>query len=105
MKAIDFACRLLRRLEESELAPLHQRILIALGAGLETCQDIAAHCVVNSQQTAAQLTQLERKGYIKSNHKERPYSYFLEKEGRKQLFELFDFLPHKPTHEEETFKH
>lgn len=94
MKAIDFACRLLMQLERNPMSAERQRILIALGAGLETCQDIAAHCVLSSQQTAAQLVALERSKHISKDSSHKPYCYQLEQEGKKHLKDIFTFLPH-----------
>lgn len=93
MKAIDFACRLLMQMEKSPLPPARQRIIIAMGAGLETCPDIAQHCVLSGQQTAAHLVALERSHHISKDCSQKPYNYQLEQEGKKCLKELFSFLP------------
>lgn len=94
MKAIDFACRLLMNLQHNKLSPERQRILIALGAGLETCHDIAHHCVLSGQQTAAQLLAMERSELINKDSKHKPYNYKLSNKGKKTLKEIFTFLPH-----------
>ncbi len=98
MKAIDFACRLLMSMEYSTLPLTRQRVLIAMGAGLETCADIATYCVMSGQQTAAQLLALERSKHIRKTGTDKPYNYQLEQEGKKYLKETFQFLPHQQDH-------
>lgn len=93
MKAIDFACRLLMSMEKSSLPHARQRVLIAMGAGLETCADIATHCVMSGQQTAAQLLALERSQHISKNGTQKPSNYQLEQAGKKYLKETLHFLP------------
>ncbi len=93
MKAIDFACRLLMRMEYSNLPNARQRVLIAMGAGLESCADIAKHCVMSGQQTAAQLLALERSKHIRKSGSQKPYNYQLEQAGKKYLKETLAFLP------------
>ncbi len=95
MKAIDFACRLLMQMEKAPLTASRQRILIAIGAGLESCADIAAHCVLSKQQTAAKLSSLEHSKHIIKDSTQKPISYYLSQEGKKYLKELFNFLPHQ----------
>ena len=41
MKAIDFACRFLSRLQRDELSPAARLVLVAVAAGLEDKNDIS----------------------------------------------------------------
>ena len=41
MKAIDFACRFLSRVQRDELSPAARLVLVAVGAGLEDKEDIS----------------------------------------------------------------
>lgn len=81
------------QMEHCPLPHARQRILIAMGAGLETCADIAKHCVMSGQQTAAQLFALERSAHISKNGSQKPHHYQLEQAGKKYLNDTLNFLP------------
>ena len=92
MRAIDFACRLLLRIEQSPLPNEQIRILIALGAGLETCKDISRHCHLSTQQTSSQLHQLYQQKHLQRTQQKRNYNYTLNQSGKQQLAQLLNFI-------------
>lgn len=93
MKAIDFACRLLLRLERDPMSAAAQRVIIALAAGLETSRDIAEHTVLSAQHVSAVLGSFVKAGLVSCDKSRRPQEYFLSKEGRTYIHSLLDFLP------------
>jgi len=93
MRAIDFACRLLLKLERDAMPAPAQRVLIALAAGLETSRDLAEYTVLTAQHVAAILGSHIKAGLVTCDKSRRPQEYFLSQDGRTYLHRLLDFLP------------
>lgn len=95
MKAIDFACRFLSRVQRDELSPAARLVLVAVGAGLEDKDDISRETGLSSSVCTTQLRQLCMRGEIRciSLLAER---YVLAPAGKNRLRKLFDF--HTPVH-------
>ncbi len=93
MKAIDFSCRLLLRLQEDDLSSNSQRVLIALAAGLETSRDIGQNCQLSSQASSAVLSSLERAGLVLRLATRKPSEYQLSPQGRERIRSYLSFLP------------
>lgn len=80
MKAIDFACRLLARLNRDDMPAATRQVLLAVAAGLPEARDIA------------RLTALERQGYIRC-HDTAHRGFSLTPCGKERVASLFSFLP------------
>ena len=95
MKAIDFACRFLSRVQRDELSPAARLVLVAVGAGLEDKEDISRETGLSHSGCTTQLRQLNLRGEIRciSILAER---YVLAPAGKERLRRLFDF--HTPIH-------
>lgn len=95
MKAIDFACRFLSRVQRDELSPAARLVLVAVGAGLEDKEDISRETGLSHSVCTTQLRQLNLRGEIRciSILAER---YVLAPAGKERLRRLFDF--HTPIH-------
>lgn len=95
MKAIDFACRFLTRVQKDELSPAARLVLIAVAAGLEEKFDIARETCLAQSVCTTQLRHLEITGEIRcvSPLSER---YVLAPAGKNRLRRLFNFhtTPH-----------
>ena len=97
MKAIDFACRFLTRVQKDDLSPAARLVLVAVGAGLEDKHDISRETRMSPSVCTLQLRLLEQKGEVRclSHLSER---YVLAPAGKARLRSLFDFnlSPHGP---------
>ncbi len=95
MKAIDFACRLLTRLQKDDLSPAARLVLIAVGAGLEDKYDISREVALSQSVCTNQLRHLEQLGEVRciSPLTER---YVLAPAGKERLRRFFNFhlAPH-----------
>lgn len=90
MKAIDFACRFLSRLQRDELSPAARLVLVAVAAGLEDKNDISHETGLSYSVCTAQLRHLEKLGVLRcvSTLSER---YVLAPSGKERLRRWFDF--------------
>lgn len=90
MKAIDFACRFLSRLQKDKLSPAARLVLIAVAAGLEDKTDIARETCLAVSVVTTQLRHLEMQGEVRciSPLSER---YVLAPAGKERLRRLFNF--------------
>ena len=95
MKAIDFACRFLSRVQRDELSPAARLVLVAVAAGLENKEDIAHETGLSPSVSTTQLRVLSARGEIRciSMLAER---YVLAPAGKERLRRLFDI--HTPVH-------
>lgn len=95
MKAIDFACRFLTRVQRDDLSPAARLVLVSVGAGLEDTHDIARETGLSPSVCTTQLRLLSKQGEIRcvSVLVER---YVLAPAGKERLRRLFDF--HTPAH-------
>ncbi|MBQ8480120.1 MAG: hypothetical protein IJ503_07020 [Akkermansia sp.] len=94
MKAIDFACNLLKTLHESELSPASIRVLFCLGAGLHYKDDITSF-LSNSQNSgniSTILKRLEQHKLVKLISSDTDY-YSLSEKGKDAIRKLLRFLP------------
>lgn len=95
MKAIDFACRFLTRVQRDNLSPAARLVLVAVAAGLEDKYDIGRETQLSPSVCTTQLRLLEKQGEIRciSQLAER---YVLAPPGKARLRHLFDFhtAPH-----------
>jgi len=60
MKAIDFACRFLARMQQGELSLTSHQVIIAVAAGIETSPDIARVTGLAQGTCTAVLKNLEK---------------------------------------------
>ncbi len=90
MKAIDFACRFLTRVQKDDLSPAARLVLVAVGAGLEHKDDISRETGLSPSVCTTQLRHLSMLGEIRciSPLAER---YVLAPGGKSRLRRLFDF--------------
>lgn len=90
MKAIDFACRFLTRVQRDDLSPAARLVLVCVAAGLEEKNDIARESGLSLSVCTTQLRQLCKQGEIRcvSVLAER---YVLAPPGKDRLRRLFDF--------------
>ncbi len=95
MKAIDFACRFLSRVQKDNLSPAARLVLIAVAAGLEDKSDIARETGLSPSVCTNQLRHLEMQGEVRcvSMLSER---YVMAPAGKERLRRLFNF--HSPIH-------
>lgn len=100
MKAIDFACNLLKTMSESTLSMSNERVLFCIAAGLHYKEDISSF-MGNSSAVAAGLKRLEGQQYVVLQNKQSEY-YSLTEEGRRHITHLLRFLPTPVTHEKKT---
>ena len=94
MKAIDFACNLLKTLHESELSPASIRVLFCLGAGLHYKDDITSFISnsKNSGNISTILKRLEQHKLVKLISADTDY-YSLSEKGKAVIRNLLRFLP------------
>lgn len=90
MKAIDFACRFLSRVQRDDLSPAARLVLISVAAGLEDKEDITRETGLSHSVCTNQLRHLAARGELScisslSEH------YVLAPAGRERLRKLFDF--------------
>ena len=104
MKAIDFACRFLSRLQKDNLSPAARLVLIAVAAGLEDKTDIARETCLAVSVVTTQLRHLEMQGEVRCSS---PLSerYVLAPAGKEQLRRLFNFHNVPDNGEEEIPEH
>lgn len=93
MKAIDFACRLLARLNRDDMPAATRQVLLAVAAGLPEATDIARLTGLLPQTCSSLLTTLERQGYVKC-HDRSHRGFSLTPCGKDRVAKLFSFLPH-----------
>lgn len=94
MKAIDFACNLLKTLNESDLSIASIRVLFCLGAGLHYKDDINSF-LTNSHNTgniSAILNRMEQQKLVKLISRDTDY-YSLTESGKETIKKLLRFLP------------
>lgn len=95
MKAIDFACRFLTRVQKDNLSPAARLVLIAVAAGLEEKMDISRETALSQSVCTTQLRHLEELGELRclSPLTER---YVLAPAGKERMRRLFNFhlAPH-----------
>ena len=65
MKAIDFACRFLSRLQRDELSPAARLVLVAVAAGLEDKTDISRETGLSHSVCTTQLRHLQFQGLLR----------------------------------------
>lgn len=94
MKAIDFACNLLKTLNESDLSPACIRVLFCLGAGLHYKDDINFFLTnnQNSGNISTILHRLEQQKLVKLISADTDY-YSLSEKGKAVIRNLLRFLP------------
>ncbi|MDO5450089.1 MAG: helix-turn-helix domain-containing protein [Akkermansia sp.] len=92
MKAIDFACRLLARLNRDDMPAATRQVLLAVAAGLPEARDIARLTGMTAQVCSNLLTALERQGYIRC-HDMAHRGFSLTPCGKERVASLFSFLP------------
>ncbi|MBR5889779.1 MAG: hypothetical protein IKY92_07040 [Akkermansia sp.] len=90
MKAIDFACRFLTRVQKDDLSPAARLVLIAVAAGLEEKCDISNETALSPSVCTTQLRHLEQLGEVRcvSPLTER---YVLAPAGKERMRRLFNF--------------
>lgn len=90
MKAIDFACRFLTRVQKDSLPPAARLVLVAVAAGLDDKHDIARETRLAVSVCTNQLRLLAAQGELRcvSPLAER---YVLAPAGKARLRRLFDF--------------
>ncbi len=90
MKAIDFACRFLTRVQKDDLSPAARLVLVSVAAGLEEKNDISRETGLSHSVCTTQLRHLELKGELRciSPVSER---YVLAPAGKERLRRLFNF--------------
>lgn len=90
MKAIDFACRFLSRVQKDTLSPAARLVLVAVGAGLEERDDISRETGLSASVCTTQLRYLCTQGEVRcvSVLSER---YVLAPAGKERLRRLFNF--------------
>lgn len=95
MKAIDFDCRFLSRVQHDELSPAARLVLVAVAAGLEHKTDISQETGLSLSVCTTQLRLLSTLGELRciSPLAER---YVLAPAGKERLRRLLDF--HLPLH-------
>lgn len=94
MKAIDFACNLLKTLNESDLSLASIRVLFCLGAGLHYKDDLTSF-LTNSQNSgniSTTLKRLEQHKLVKLVSPDTDY-YSLTESGKEIIRKLLRFLP------------
>ncbi|MDO5473170.1 MAG: hypothetical protein Q4F35_07530 [Akkermansia sp.] len=91
MKAIDFACNLLKTLSESNLSTTNERVLFCVAAGLHHKEDICTF-IGNSSAVSVSLKRLANHGFVVLQNKVTEY-YSLTDEGRSHIAHLLRFLP------------
>ena len=65
MKAIDFACRFLTRVQKDDLSPAARLVLVAVAAGLEDKLDIGRETSLSLSVCTTQLRLLEKLGEVR----------------------------------------
>lgn len=90
MKAIDFACRFLSRVQRDDLSPAARLVLVAVAAGLEEKADIARETGLSPSVCTTQLRHLNLQDELRciSPLSER---YVLAPAGKERLRRLFNF--------------
>ncbi len=96
MKAIDFACRLLRALSTEEHSDSMQRVLLGLAAGLETAPDISYCLGMNTGVATTCLRKLQREELVNAVSGS-TCIYRLSPRGKKLVASIFSFLPTPPS--------
>ena len=92
MKAIDFACRLLKALNNEPHSDIAQRVLLAVAAGLEFSADIAQFMGLTPSGCSLALRRLANEGLLTCICGE--YSYYrLTPQGKQVVAGIFSFLP------------
>ncbi len=96
MKAIDFACNLLKTLGESELSDANARLLFCLAAGLHYKEDMNTFLNngCNNGNIGNSLRRLEQQKLIHLQNRETDY-YVLTNDGKQLVAHLLRFLPHR----------
>lgn len=92
MKAIDFACRLLRALADEPHSESMQRVLLGLAAGLETAADIAHQTGLTPGTCTACLRRLKQEGLVADICGDWCI-YRLTQQGKKAVAGIFSFMP------------
>ncbi|MBE6419245.1 MAG: hypothetical protein E7031_03865 [Akkermansiaceae bacterium] len=92
MKAIDFACRLLRSLSEEPHTESMQRVLLGLAAGLETSADIAGTLGLTVSTCTICLRRLKAEELVTDICGDWCY-YRLTAKGKQLVASIFSFLP------------
>lgn len=92
MKAIDFACKLLKALSTETHSPIAQRVLLAVAAGLECNIDIAQFMGLPLGGCTITLHRLANEGLLTCIRGEYKY-YRLTPKGKQLVADIFSFLP------------
>ena len=90
MKAVDFACRFLSRLQRDDLSPAARLVLVSVAAGLEDKTEISRETGLSLSVCTTQLRHLLFLGDLRclSSLSER---YVLSPSGKKRLAQWFNF--------------
>lgn len=93
MKAIDFACHLLMRVERDSMPSCCRLVLLMVAAGLDNAQDIAAMSGLRVSSCTALLRKLSREHYLQSVAGS---VYLLAPKGREYVRHLLTFFSSPP---------
>lgn len=97
MKAIDFACCLMVRVHQEELTPRMLLILMAVGSGASSTEEILQKTEIANCAGGAILNKLTEMQYICRICGKNPV-YALAPAGREKLIRLFSFCAGKEQH-------
>ena len=92
MKAIDFACHLLKNLSDEPHTETMQRVLLGLAAGLECSADIARHLGLTTSTCTVCLRRLKAEELVTDICGDWCY-YRLTGKGKQLVASIFSFLP------------
>lgn len=92
MKAIDFACHLLKNLAEEPHTETVQRVLLGLAAGLECSTDIARHLGLTPSTCTVCLRRLKAEELVTDICGDWCY-YRLTGKGKQLVASILSFLP------------
>ncbi len=95
MKAIDFACNLLKTLSECELSTADIRVLFCIAAGLHYKEEMCGFLTdgVNTGHISSTLKRLETRRLV-HNLDRKTELFKLTDKGKEIISNLLRFLPH-----------
>ncbi len=95
MKAIDFACNLLKAMGECQLSTACVRVLLCIAAGLNYKEDINRFlnngCALGNVSNTLKRLESQKLILLKNRDTE---LYLLTAEGKETIAKLLNFLPH-----------
>lgn len=95
MKAIDFACRLLMRVEQDSMPSGCRLVLMMVAAGVDNAQDIAAMTGLRPSSCTNLLRKLARGRYLKGVGSAQDV-YLLAPAGKEYVRHLLTFFSSPP---------